>query len=993
MKKAILLTLFTFSFFLTGFSQVGIGTTTPSNSSLLDIVSVDKGVLFPRVALTSLTDNTTILNGNVTSLFVFNTAQSATLSEGFYYWLNNSWRRITNTEDLENLETLTELTYDNTTDTLNYKDENGNTNSINLRDIISNSETLTILTLLPDGKTLEYQDENGDKNTTDLSTVIDNFETLTELTVDATNGNLSYKDEDNVTNTIDLKALIVAQETLTILTLLPDGKTLEYQDENGDKNTTDLSTVIDNFETLTELTVDATNGNLSYKDEDNVTNTIDLKALIVAQETLTVLTLLSDGKTLEYQDENGDKNTTDLSTVIDNFETLTELTVDVTNGNLSYKDEDNVTNNIDLKALIVAQETTTTFQQNTTTGVISYTNEDMTTANASVVSSDTNNLIAIGTDGGALLDSSLKTVDLTDDAWVNDSNNAMIKLQTLSDGTTIRTSDNLFFMRDDGRLVIGDSLDTGSFDSFITMRRATGTANIRLSASSGDAVNFLESYGDASNSIIRLAKGRGTETSQSLVQDGDRLGQMQFYGWTNGTPSNEGLAFAGAIRGEVEGIPADGDNNVPMRFTFSTSNGSSAPLERMRITSLGRIGIGENNPQSTLDISGKTRIQDLTGTDAATDVLVTADATTGELKEAGTLSSVAAINEPWFGTDDNAGATLNTEDIYSLGKIGIGTSLPLGTLHVLNDNSDDIVFSRIGGNDIKDDIDIDITRSLGTRTLPSVINQSGTRIGGLRFRAFLNPLTLDPLQSIPPIAEIASETDGTPTATSAPGKLIFQTTPNGSINTETRMTIDNQGNVGIGTDNATINAKLELNSGTANQSGMRLSQINNNSPATTNSKAIGVNTTGDIVPIQRVETVFVGRIEPDSTIDTGYQFAALESVYDPENGYNTASRQWETTTNGIYEVIISLHRIDGTMPFTQFRPNSANIIPLPTTTGQNFYYSYTGTRMIGGSVSILGSDFGIRLNNNSGSTYTFDGTSVFVNRGYWTITIKRLTRI
>ena len=51
-------------------SQVGIGTRTPNASSQLEIVSNNKGVLFPQVSLTSTTDNITITQGNVNSLFI-----------------------------------------------------------------------------------------------------------------------------------------------------------------------------------------------------------------------------------------------------------------------------------------------------------------------------------------------------------------------------------------------------------------------------------------------------------------------------------------------------------------------------------------------------------------------------------------------------------------------------------------------------------------------------------------------------------------------------------------------------------------------------------------------------------------------------------------------------------------------------------------------------------------------------------------------------------
>lgn len=56
------------------FGRVGIGTPTPDTSALLDISDAHKGVLIPRVALTSTTDATTIpLPAN--SLLVYCTGQ------------------------------------------------------------------------------------------------------------------------------------------------------------------------------------------------------------------------------------------------------------------------------------------------------------------------------------------------------------------------------------------------------------------------------------------------------------------------------------------------------------------------------------------------------------------------------------------------------------------------------------------------------------------------------------------------------------------------------------------------------------------------------------------------------------------------------------------------------------------------------------------------------------------------------------------------------
>lgn len=85
---------------LQSYSQVGIGTLSPSKSAQLEVTAMDKGILIPRVPLKSITDDVTISNGNVESLLVFNTNPSGTLSRGYYYWMDNKWNRIINETDL-----------------------------------------------------------------------------------------------------------------------------------------------------------------------------------------------------------------------------------------------------------------------------------------------------------------------------------------------------------------------------------------------------------------------------------------------------------------------------------------------------------------------------------------------------------------------------------------------------------------------------------------------------------------------------------------------------------------------------------------------------------------------------------------------------------------------------------------------------------------------------------------------------------------------------
>lgn len=95
-KKMFLLNLLLLSNFI--FSQIGIGTTKPAPSAILDVnvdnLSSKKGILFPRVALTSNNDSTTIPSP-VQSLIIYNTGENPGFSTpGFYYWAGKEWRLL-----------------------------------------------------------------------------------------------------------------------------------------------------------------------------------------------------------------------------------------------------------------------------------------------------------------------------------------------------------------------------------------------------------------------------------------------------------------------------------------------------------------------------------------------------------------------------------------------------------------------------------------------------------------------------------------------------------------------------------------------------------------------------------------------------------------------------------------------------------------------------------------------------------------------------------
>lgn len=190
--------------YLSSNAQVGVGTYSPDSSAQLDVSATNKGLLVPRIALTSTTLSAPIVGTPAQSLYIFNTATTGDVTPGFYYWYGSKWNRVLNPSDISTLETL------------------------------------TVLGLDADGHSLKYKDEQGTVTSVDLETVIDNFETVTSLVYDAAANTLTYKDEDNISHLIDIATLVKKNETLTSLVDNSDG-TFTYTNEGGTAVTYDVA--------------------------------------------------------------------------------------------------------------------------------------------------------------------------------------------------------------------------------------------------------------------------------------------------------------------------------------------------------------------------------------------------------------------------------------------------------------------------------------------------------------------------------------------------------------------------------------------------------------------------------------------------------------------------------------------------------------------------------------------------------------------------------
>ena len=153
------------------------------------------------------------------------------------------------------------------------------------------------------------------------------------------------------------------------------------------------------------------------------------------------------------------------------------------------------------------------------------------------------------------------------------------KFKTTSTGITSMSTDA-------GAAQFGTAATTTSF-------AVTGQPELMVGggASKDNAIG-IESNTTAGNdydSNLVLARSRGTHSSKGIVQSGDFLGSVGFYGY-------DGAEYerAAEIAGIVDGTP--GTNDMPTRLEFKTTqDGANVPTTRLTITNDGKIQIPADN--------------------------------------------------------------------------------------------------------------------------------------------------------------------------------------------------------------------------------------------------------------------------------------------------------------------------------------------------------------------------------------------------------------
>ncbi|MTG99181.1 hypothetical protein NWE55_00930 [Myroides albus] len=184
-------------------AQIGIGTELPHPSVQLEVQSTKKGVLIPRVTLSSDTDITTIDGAPYPESLIVYHLGTPSLDAGFYCWEGKKWNTLVSnatiqkyiasskTRAIRSNSASGEVRVEQNGDDyiFHWKDENNLDQHFSISSIVNNLQNLTSLSSsAEEGKAqIIYKDEKGDKTTIDLTDILKKSTVFEKYIIDYVN--------------------------------------------------------------------------------------------------------------------------------------------------------------------------------------------------------------------------------------------------------------------------------------------------------------------------------------------------------------------------------------------------------------------------------------------------------------------------------------------------------------------------------------------------------------------------------------------------------------------------------------------------------------------------------------------------------------------------------------------------------------------------------------------------------------------------------------
>lgn len=395
-----------------------------------------------------------------------------------------------------------------------------------------------------------------------------------------------------------------------------------------------------------------------------------------------------------------------------------------------------------------------------------------------------------------------------------------------------------------GQVLVGTNAARTAFlgGSFTPRLQLEGLDN---SPSTFSLVNNFNGLAQTWGIIFGRARS-GTNGGFGLVSDDDSLGALYFAGSTSAA-----LRSAAQIRASVDGTPSD--TAMPGKLQFYTVPAGSLTLtERMRIASTGNVGIGTTTISSRLHLASDTNTTELI------DSYNNANANGAALlfrsargTSAAPTASQSGDELGWVGAYGYGASAFSSGSRASMSMIAAenwtataqGTDLRFKTTTTGGTSPADRFVISSGGQalfattsfltprsnfltTVSPQVQIEgLSNSQSSLSITDSQNANSTAWGiyfGKSRAAVRGGNTIvnsgDYAGSIIATGNngttmvncgiIQFNIEGTPSATSMPGRITFLTVPDGSTTALERMRITNAGNVGIGT--ASPGEKLEV---------------------------------------------------------------------------------------------------------------------------------------------------------------------------------------